>query len=207
MNEFLAKNLSNSLIMEDMCRRLFLFEFDQENLEEILDISTNLSQPQINHSFINELKKAKKDSEYLNKARWEFNRLFVGPARPKAVPYESVYFDYHNMFGKKTMQVRDFYERAGLRVKKFDKFPDDFIGYEFEYLYFMSYKALNDEDDFAKIIQEKKSFLELHPSQWFDKFIELCIKESKLEIWKNLAEFLKLYLKNEIEILHKILKK
>lgn len=32
MNEFLAKNLSNSLIMEDMCRRLFLFEFNQENL-------------------------------------------------------------------------------------------------------------------------------------------------------------------------------
>ncbi|ASM40061.1 molecular chaperone TorD family protein [Campylobacter sp. RM12327] len=197
--------LANSLLVEDICRRIFLFDFDKKNLDEILNISINLDEIYKTHPFINDLQKAK-IQEFLDEARWEFNRLFVGPARPKAVPYESVYFDYHNMFGEKTMQVRDFYERAGLRVKKFDKFPDDFIGYEFEYLYFMSYKALNDEDDFAKIIQEKKSFLELHPSQWFDKFIELCIKESKLEIWKNLAEFLKLYLKNEIEILNKILK-
>ncbi|ASM35064.1 ubiquinol cytochrome C oxidoreductase, Rieske 2Fe-2S subunit [Campylobacter sputorum subsp. bubulus] len=204
MNEFLAKNLSNSLIMEDMCRRLFLFEFNQENLEEILDISTNLSEPQINHPFISELKKAKKDSKYLNEARWEFNRLFVGPTRPKAVPYESVYFDYHTMFGEKTMQVREFYTKAGIKIKD-DKFPDDFIGFEFEYLYFMSYKAINSSND--EIIKEKSDFLHSHPLNWFDQFTKLCIDESRLEIWREFAKFVRLYLENEIKILNKILKR
>lgn len=198
--------LTQSLLVEDICRRIFIVSLDDENLGEILQISNNLSKNLKQNPFICELKKAKMDKNYLDEIRWEFNRLFVGPARPKAVAYESVYFDYHTMFGKKTMEVREFYTKVGLKVAKFDKFPDDFIGYEFEYLYFMSHKALNlDSND--EILKDKYDFLISHPCNWFDKFCELCIKESKFEIWQNFGKFLQIYLKNEVENLKEILNK
>lgn len=199
--------LVDSLFLEDIFRRIFIFNLDKDNLENILELVQNLNDDFKNDSFIDELQKAKMDENYLNEIRWEFNRLFVGPRRPKAVPYESVYFDYKTMFGNKTMEVREFYSKIGLRVKEFDKFPDDFIGYEFEYLYFMSHKALNaeKEDEFLEIIKEKNNFLISHPLQWFDKFIDLCINSSDLKIWKDFGKFIKLYLNNEADNLKEIL--
>ena len=115
----------------------------------------------------------------IDEIRYEFNRLFVGPKRPKAEPYESVYFDYQTMFGAKTMQVRSFYESSRLKLEdaQLDKFPDDFIGYELQYLYFLSFSALKAEDEHAN-----------------------------LDVWKSFGSFLNLYLNSEMDALKSALK-
>lgn len=148
----------------------------------------------------------------LDEVRYEFNSLFVGPRRPKAVPYESTYFDYKTMFGSQTMHVRQMYEASGLKVvdDKFDKFPDDFIGYELQYLYFLTHQASvkfnnANTDEFYEIIRQKSDFIVAHPSKWFNKFSECCNQAAKLEVWKNFGDFLMKYLNNESENLTKIL--
>ena len=126
-----------------------------------------------------------------------------GQPATQAEPYESVYFDYKTMFGEKTMQVRGFYESSGLKLSKeqFDKFPDDFIGYELQYLYFLSFNALqaDEKEKMDEILHKKYDFIRTHPFEWFYKFSSRCKEATNLEAYVSFADFLNLYLENEIE--------
>ncbi|QKF60660.1 TorD/DmsD family molecular chaperone [Campylobacter curvus] len=210
MQNFLRENLelelNRSLCLEDFLRRLFLVELKSENLDGFLAASENLQEEFKKHKFIKEFAKCKEDKNLLDEIRYEFNTLFVGPRRPKAVPYESAYFEYKTMFSKRTMQVREFYESIGLKVEgeKFDKFPDDFIGYELEALYFLSFRALEEfknenEARAYETLKAKGEFINSHPRQWFGEFCAACNGSAKLEIWKNFGDFLTLYLQKEIK--------
>ena len=170
------EKLSVSLSVEDFLRRFFLVELREQNLDELISLSLNFSDKFKNHDFILWLNKCKDDLNLLDELRYEFNRLFVGPRHPKAEPYESVYFDYKTMFGEKTMQVRGFYESSGLKLSKeqFDKFPDD-------------------------ILHKKYDFIRTHPFEWFYKFSSRCKEATNLEAYVSFADFLNLYLENEIE--------
>lgn len=204
--ENLQPKLYGSMIIEDFLRRLFFEELKSENLDDFICLLDELEPKFKEHKFITEFLKCKDDENLLNETRYEFNTLFVGPRRPKALPYESVYFDYKTMFGSKTMEVRAVYESIGLKVEnaKFDKFPDDYIGYELQALYFMSYNALkkideNSDDDATNILITKRDFINSHPAGWFKKFGENCALSARLDIWKSFSEFLNLYLQEEIK--------
>ncbi|MDL0089814.1 TorD/DmsD family molecular chaperone [Campylobacter gastrosuis] len=202
--EILAQNtIKNSLFVEDFLRRIFLQELKKQEFSEILTLCEEFEPKFKEHAFIKELCKISTDDVLLDDLRYEFNRLFVGPRRPKALPYESTYFDYKNMFGTQTFEVRAFYKRAGLRVddEQFDKFPDDYIGFELQYLYFMSYNMLAYADDdkakFEELAEQKAEFVSLH-TMWFRDFAKASSEATKLVVWKYFGEFLNLYLENEI---------
>ncbi|MGG7049195.1 MULTISPECIES: TorD/DmsD family molecular chaperone [unclassified Campylobacter] len=204
--------LQNSLVIEDILRRVFLANFDEQNLVQICELADGLESKFQNHTFIAELKKCNQNKELTDEARYEYNTLFVGPRRPKALPYESAYFDYKTLFGAHTMEVREIYKQAGLRVEaeKFDKFPDDFIGYELQFLYFLSFQALGflqneQQEKFYECLRQKAEFIDTHPSKWFLEFASRCGENAKLDIWKAFAEFLPLYLQDEQVNLTKIL--
>ncbi|CAD7289458.1 TorD/DmsD family molecular chaperone [Campylobacter suis] len=206
--------LQNSLVCEDILRRVFLVPFELENVAEICKLADELDEKFKAHSFIAELKKCSADKELTDEARYEYNRLFVGPRRPRAIPYESAYFDYKTLFGAHTLEVREIYKQAGLMVEadKFDKFPDDFIGYELQFLYFLTYNALGflqneQEGQFYESLKQKAEFISMHPSKWFSEFASRCAGEARLDVWRAFAEFLTLYLKDEELSLVKILAK
>lgn len=204
--ENLRSDLCASITVEDFLRRLFFEELKSENLDDFLNLISEFEPKFKGSKFITEFLECKNDENLLNETRYEFNTLFVGPRRPKALPYESTYFDYKTIFGQKTMQVREIYENIGLRVErdKFDKFPDDYIGYELQALYFMSFNAIKkiddtNETDFINILKLKRDFINTHPAEWFSKFGQKCALSAKLDIWKNFGEFLCLYLDQEIK--------
>ena len=117
---------------------------------------------------------------------------------------------YTSLFGAKTMQVRSFYESSGLKLEdaQLDKFPDDFIGYELQYLYFLSFSALKAEDEakFNEFLRKKAEFIAAHPSQWFYKFTARCDEHANLDVWKSFGSFLNLYLNSEMDALKSALK-
>lgn len=206
----LQRSIEQSLYVEDFLRRVFLVPLSSENLEELLNLIQNLDPKFAEHKFTLEFVKCKNKPAMLDEIRYEFNRLFVGPKRPKAEPYESVYFGYKIMFGTQTMQVRNFYESSGLRLEDIwlDKFPDDYIGYELQYLYFLSFSVLKTgyEAKFNEILRKKAEFIATHPSQWFDKFAAKCEEAANLDVWKSFGSFLNLYLNSEIDTLNAVLK-
>ena len=65
----------------------------------------------------------------------EYAELFVGPRKPLAPYYESIYLGMNpRLFADVTMRVREAYREQGFQVDKFAHVPDDHIAYELAFM-------------------------------------------------------------------------
>lgn len=101
---------------------------------------------------------------------FDFNRLFVGPDRLEAAPYESVYRGTERAFMQaETMAVRKFYERAGLSLVNKNREPDDHLSFELEFAGYLLEESLED----SVYYELYEAFLRLHLFQWVERHCEL----------------------------------
>ncbi|NMM18328.1 MAG: molecular chaperone TorD family protein [Cellulomonas sp.] len=104
--------------------------------------------------------------------RRDYNRLFFGPDRMIAPPYESVHrSEEHLVFERDTMLVRAAYAEFGLAAPRLNKEPDDHIGLEVNFLATLCVRgmdALDDADDaeLAHVLRGIRSFLADHVLAW-----------------------------------------
>lgn len=100
----------------------------------------------------------KVDAEQFGRFKYAFNRLFTGPDRLLAPPYES---SYRNEFGivmqDETMAVRRSYLAQGLKLKKQNVEPDDHMATELQFVLEMIERGNTEAYD---------SFLEKHLQKW-----------------------------------------
>ncbi|WP_041958724.1 TorD/DmsD family molecular chaperone [Sulfurospirillum arsenophilum] len=184
----------------DLLRDVFFNQWTHDSIQSMLQKTKLLHATFGKSAFINKLQSL--ESEKLDFARWEYNRLFIGPRKPLAPPFESVYrSDKKLQMQHFAFEVREYYAQVGLEVELKNQFPDDFIGFEFQYLFYISrliVEALSEgkDDEKKELLIIKQEFLKNHPNQWMNKFCNDILTESKEEIWKNLAELI-------IEVLHK----
>lgn len=204
--------IEQSCATEDFLRRLFLRELNKGNKKEFLEAIDKLSISFRNHKFSVELARIYESETLMNEMRYEFNRLFIGPFRPKAVPYESAYFLNGGLLNEITDDVCRFYNDEGLQVSanKDGKMPDDYIGFEIQFLYFLSTNAINcwqegDAGSALQILKKKQEFLINHPIKWFNEFAQAVKEKSEVEPWPIFDDFLNSYLENETKRLNIIL--
>ena len=113
-----------------------------------------------------------------NNIRPEYAKLFLGPRKVPAPPYESVYSSGNKqIFGESCIEVRKSYEDVGVQINTIGKIPDDFIGYELEFMYYLTFltnEAINtkDKEKVSILLEHKYLFLENHLTKWIDKFTE-----------------------------------
>lgn len=178
----------------DLLREVFFNRWTEDSIKSITEKAELLNSYFIEFPFIENLKNL--NGNKLDIARWEYNRLFIGPRKPLAPPFESVYrSSKHLQMQSFTFGVREYYAQVGLEVAMKDQFPDDFIGFEFQYLFYISHLLVNllqngKEDEKNELLAIKKEFLNEHLGQWIDKFCKDIMKESREEIWINLAKFI-----------------
>jgi TorA maturation chaperone TorD len=104
--------------------------------------------------------------------RRDYNRLFFGPDRMIAPPYESVHrSEEHLVFERETMLVRAAYAEFGLAAPRLNKEPDDHLGLELSFLATLCVRgmdALDDADDaeLARLLRGIRSFLADHLLVW-----------------------------------------
>ncbi|PVU84106.1 dehydrogenase [Cellulomonas sp. WB94] len=104
--------------------------------------------------------------------RRDYNRLFFGPDRMLAPPYESVHrSEEHLVFERETMLVRAAYAEFGLAAPRLNKEPDDHIGLELSFVATLCVRgmdALDDADDaeLAHLLRGIRSFLADHLLVW-----------------------------------------
>lgn len=126
----------------------------------------------------------------------DYSRLFIGPAKPLAPPWESVYFNEdHMIFQQQTAQVRAWYRRFGLEPEKLYKEPDDHIGLELAFLAHLTslgLQALEDSDDtkFAEILQAQSEFISQHPLKWVQLWHEQVDKHARTGFYRGLGHLI-----------------
>lgn len=202
------QNIANAY---DLLRVVFFNQWKKETLWELKDKARLLSNDLKESAFVQNL--VSLNEVALDEARWEYNKLFIGPKKPLATPFESVYRSEKKLMMREfAFEVREFYAQVGLKVEKEGHFPDDFIGFEFQYLFYVSQLVVEltkseKKEEAKELILVRKEFLEKHTNQWFPKFCDDVSNHSEKQVWKDLAAFILNISKIEEEFFKTILNK
>jgi len=123
----------------------------------------------------------------------DFNRLFVGPGRLLAPPWESVYRGVDRMlFDHHTLAVRQAYARFGLQTSQRGGEPDDHLGLEFLFLGHLCEQGHQAEMDGDHVTADtiqvaRRQFLADHMSHWIPACLDLVHQHAQTSYYQGQA--------------------
>jgi putative dimethyl sulfoxide reductase chaperone len=123
----------------------------------------------------------------------DYTRLFIGPDKVIAAPWESVYFSEERLvFQEQTLEVRNWYRRFGLEAEKIHREPDDHIGLELLFLSHLAalgVQALNEQDNarFRELLDAQREFFKKHLGTWALTWCGLVEENAQTDFYKGVA--------------------
>ena len=114
----------------------------------------------------------------------DYQRLFVGPARLPAPPWESVYRSEERLiFDWPALAVREQFRQMGLASEKANE-PDDHIGLE---LLFMALMTEREADGNQQAVHVQRSFLQQHLMAWAPAFCDDLVAHAQTDLYRGLG--------------------
>lgn len=112
----------------------------------------------------------------VQQASVEYTKLFVGPPRPAAAPWETMYRPGSEGatvgFGQATFEMRALLREAGLEVSNENNQYADHIGIELLYASVLCERLAQADDDAEardELVEKLKGFADEHPLAWIGK--------------------------------------
>lgn len=118
----------------------------------------------------------------------EFTRLFIGPS-PICL-YESVYRSESGLvMQEETLAVRKKYMEAGLVVHPDRSFPDDHIGAELEFVFYLCQRAAEAKgaEQQEALLRMQQKFFQEHLIQWVTPLCDRLFEEAGSPYFKGVA--------------------
>ncbi len=138
----------------------------------------------------------KPEEELLEDLAVEFARLFLGPGKHIS-PHESIHHqrsdgDWGQMWGKSTVEVKNFIESAGLDYNEAYTGLPDHISVEFEFMQQVTSReeqALSEGDKEGALycLKMEKKFIEEHLVHWIPAFCEKVVSQAELSFYREMA--------------------
>jgi TorA maturation chaperone TorD len=125
--------------------------------------------------------------------RSDYARLFQGPGKLLAVPWESAQLtDGRQLFQAQTLQVREWYRRFGLEAARLHTEPDDHIGLEFAFLAHLAQRGLSalaqgDQAALDEAVAAQRDFLAAHPLQWMPQWCDQVDQHARTDFYRGVA--------------------
>ncbi|MBP6121192.1 MULTISPECIES: TorD/DmsD family molecular chaperone [Providencia] len=144
---------------------------------------------------------------------WDFTRLFIGPDSPPAAPWESTYVSRDKLlFQQCTLDVKTFYQKNGFNLPKGDVEAADHIGYELDFLWNLSERALQifeNESEFNDplftLLRTSNDFMEAHLLAFITPFCRELNNHAETEFYRQLSTLLEVFLRNDVKKINKLL--
>jgi TorA maturation chaperone TorD len=131
--------------------------------------------------------------EAIDGLRADYTRLFIGPAKVLAYPWESVYFNDERLtFQTETLQVRNWYRRFGLATADLYREPDDHAGLELDFLSHLAQLGLTAAEDgdtarLDEIVDAQRQFFTAHAARWIPSLCDLMITHARTDFYRGVA--------------------
>lgn len=141
-------------------------------------------------------------------AIYDFNRLFVGPGKLLAPPYESAYRNPDGLLmQEQTLAVRKFYRDAGLEVSAKGSQPDDHLQLESEFVRYLLWQqgmalAQDDEETGLYYQQLYRRFFKTHLANWLFRHCEDILENSTTKTCRGIAFIMLGFLEMERDLLN-----
>lgn len=136
------------------------------------------------------------DGRRINDLVQDYNRLFVGPEKLLAPPWESVYRSPdHLVFEQETLSVRRAYAQFGLQAPRQNVEPDDHIGLELAFVVHLCSLALRaieqgQQETVRRVVDAQRAFLSDHLTKWANEFAVRVIENATTDYYRGVAHLL-----------------
>lgn len=123
----------------------------------------------------------------------DYTRLFVGPGKVGAPPWESVYFhDEEMLFQEETIQVREWYARFGLQIERLHSEPDDHLGLELAFLAHLAGQAVSaceqgEAEKLGRLTSAEQEFAAEHPLKWISAWCDRVATHARTDFYRGIA--------------------
>lgn len=122
----------------------------------------------------------------------EYNRLFAGPSKPQAYPYEEAFLNQSGWAVDSGRHIAREYLQGGLKLAPGFKDSPDHISLEFEFMSHLCEKEMieretRDVPGVTSYQQQQRSFLENHIVNWVPAFLATVERSAVLNLYKSLA--------------------
>lgn len=123
----------------------------------------------------------------------DYTRLFVGPARLLAAPWESVYTNKDRaVFQRETVNVKNWYARFELALASAYNEPADHVGIEFGFLAHLSELTIRAADqrdgvEVKRLIDAQRGFLSQHILPWVPRWADDVVANARTDLYRGLA--------------------
>ena len=137
----------------------------------------------------------------------DFSKLFIGPYSLLAPPYGSIYLESERrIMGASTLDVVQFYKKAGLEVAEDHKDAPDHVSTELEFMAFLINEELRamakgKEDRFLNLLDVQKTFLHSHLKLWINPFAQEVKRGAQTDFYANLADATHIFVAEDVDYL------
>lgn len=166
--------------------------FDNEIFSEV-PYAANQPETEQGLDYLCPLQQNHQKDGFFDSIQADYLRLFIGPGKVIAPPWESVHFSKERLtFQEQTLDVRNWYRRFGLVSEKIYKEPDDHIGLEISFVAHLTKLALNsleeqDENKFAQLLDAQREFLAAHLLRWGPYWCTLVYHNAQTDFYKGIS--------------------
>ena len=213
--------LSNRLFLYSLMHKLFGREPDEELLNILTDEHTGEAFGLLSEAaqdimdrtavFLSEIREEKQNPAFLEEAKDEYTRLFIGPMSLVAPPWESVYGQKDAMlFQESTLEVRNTYRQYGLIPEGYPHVADDSLALELHFMALLAQRGLDafyagKNDDLTADLTGSSDFLKKHLLVWVPKFLERMKGAKTSILYPQMCLVLDEFLRKDAETVKEVL--
>ena len=136
-----------------------------------------------------------------------YNRLFVGPAKPEAGPWESLHRGKEGtLFCQTTLDVRRCYVEQGLIPQSYPHVADDHVALEIDFVRRLGERARDawtagDRSAATEALGASQEFLGDHLGVWIGPWAEALEQAPHGELYREAARLLEAYVACDLQLL------
>lgn len=197
----MIEGLQEEKYIFNLLKHIFWSEPTKEFLQGIGEIEIFSGESDIDEgmNLLIEAVRKNKDrlDEYSEELALEFAKLFVGPKNPPAIPYASFYLsESHSLMTDETIDIRKRYLEAGMAVQELYSIPDDHVGIELEFIYYLTQKIIEyfeqgKREEASRLFEIRSDFLSEHMASWLPFFADKVIEVTAEDFYKGAAFILR----------------
>ena len=146
--------------------------------------------------------------EAFDALHWDYTRMFIGPDKLPAPPWESAYCNEERLlFQEQTMAVRRAFRTYGYANPGAPMEPDDHIGLELDFLYRTCSLALEATEGAALvgICRDQLSFVKEHLQVWVPAFAADVARDARTGFYRGMARMLEGFVAIDRRLLEELL--
>ena len=198
-----------------LLRRLFEKELDGETADAIrvgsaADVLLSVSDSPEVKTVVSQLSDFLSDAT-LDSMKTEYTKMFIGPTRPRAPYWESVYLDPRELlFLESTSEVRATYRSEGLEIKgEHGREAEDALPFELDFLAYLTRHAIeafgkDDIDEYTRLLDVQARFETEHMLDWLPKFAERAAKVEDATFYPNLCAATERLIQDDLNLLRNL---